>query len=101
MANLAIRAENVGKKFVEVMSRYPDDPSVSEAILHGAVSQTAEGIRVIGVLAVKDGKVKEAMDLETRRMLEYARAIEGFRYCIDVAYDVVEAMGVIEMKSPV
>ena len=95
------QAENVGTKFIEVMSRYPDDPTVSEAILHGAVSATAEGLRVIGVLAVKDGKVREAMDLETRRMLAFARDIEGFRYSIDVAYDVMEAMQAIDMKSPV
>jgi hypothetical protein len=94
-------SENVGKKFIEVMSKYPDDPTAAEPILYGAVNATTEGIRVISVAAVKNGKVKEAIDLATRRMLEYSNAIAGFRYTLDVSYDVVEAMGILNMKSPV
>jgi hypothetical protein len=95
------KAESVGKKFIEVMSKYPDNPAVSEPVLYGAVNVTVEGVRVIGHYSVKDGKIKEALELATRRMLEYAKAVDGFRYSLDVSYDVVEAMSIINMKSPV
>jgi hypothetical protein len=95
------QADKVGKKFIEVTAKYPDDPSVMEPLVHGAVDATLDGIRVIGIASIKEGKAREALDLESKRMLEYAKSIEGFRYSIDISYDVLEAMDVIGMESPV
>jgi hypothetical protein len=54
----------------------------------------------ITVSSVQPGKVKEAMDLSSNRLLLIANDIEGFRYSINVAYDLVEAMPFVGLQAP-
>ncbi|MBA7652042.1 hypothetical protein ES703_59871 [subsurface metagenome] len=53
----------------------------------------------INVSSIQPGKVKEAMDIAYNRFLILA-AVEEFRYQINIAYDLAEAMPIIGLKAP-
>ena len=95
-----IIAEEAGKKYIEVMKKYPLDKSIEKAVIPIAVKQTLEGIYVISITTVKQGKIKEVMDIESKRMLEFGK-IKGYKYSIEIMYDAVEAMGLLGMEAPV
>ncbi len=92
--------EEAGKKYIEIMKKYPIDKSIEKQIVPVAAKQTLEGIFVISITTVKQGKIKEVMDLESKRMLEFGK-IEGFKYSVEIMYDAIEAMGLLGMESPV
>ena len=96
----AIIAEEAGKKYIEVMKKYPLDKSIEKAVIPIAAKQTLEGIYVISITTVKQGKIKEVIDIESKRMLEFGK-IEGYKYSIEIMYDAVEAMGLLGMEAPV
>ncbi len=93
-------AYEVGKKWIEIMGKYPIDKTVEKQIVPAMVHVEIDGITVYAVINVKPGKFKEAMDLESKRMLDFGQ-IKGFKYSINTLYDAVEAMGLLGMQSPV
>lgn len=93
------KSEEVGKLYLEAMQKAPDDRSISKPVIQSAVWAVQAGMHSITVYSVQPGKVKEAMDIASNRLLILA-AIEGFRYQINIAYDLVEAMPLIGLKAP-
>ena len=93
------KTEEVGKKYLEAVKKYPDDRSISKSILRGAIWTTDEGMHSITVDSIKPGKVKEAMDNATKQELVMS-SIEGWKYNIHIAYDLAEAMPLIGLKAP-
>ncbi len=96
----ATLAEEAGKKYIEVMKKYPIDKSIEKFVVPVAAKQTLEGIYVIAITTVKQGKIKEVMDIESKRMLEFGK-LEGYKYSVEIMYDAVEAMGLLGMEAPV
>jgi hypothetical protein len=94
------QSEKVGKSYLEVMKKFPDDKSISKPILRSAVWTTKEGAFSMTVSSIQPGKVKESMDLAMNRLLMMSSAIDGFIYEIHIAYDLVEAMPLIGLKAP-
>ncbi|MFX0001308.1 MAG: hypothetical protein ACFE9Q_11310 [Candidatus Hodarchaeota archaeon] len=94
------KSEGVGKVYLEVMKKFPDDRSIVKPIIQSAVWPVPEAMHSITVSTVQPGKVKEAMDLSTNRLLMLGKAIEGFRYTMNIAYDLVEAMPFVGLKAP-
>jgi len=92
------KGPDVGKLYLETVKKYPDDKSIAkrETIAIWAVK---EGMHSISVYSIKPGKVKETMDIANNRMLMLS-SIEGFKYQINIAYDLVEAMPLIGLKAP-
>jgi len=82
------------------MQKFPDDRSIAKPIIQSAVWPVQEGMHSITVASVQPGKVKEAMDNVSNRLLMLATAIEGLRYKINIAYDLVEAMPFVGLKAP-
>lgn len=93
------KSEEIGKIYLEVMQKFPDDRSIAKPIIQSAVWPVKKGMHSITVSSVQPGKVKEAMDLSSNRLLMLA-AVEGFQYQINVAYDLVEAMPFVGLKAP-
>lgn len=95
----ANKAEEVGKKYLEALKKYPENRAISKPIVRSAIWTTNEGMHSITVNDIKPGKVKEAMDLATQTELVMS-SIEGWRYSINIAYDLAEAMPLIGLKAP-
>ena len=92
------KANEAGKKFLEVFKKYPPDPSIDKTITL-AVKMTKEDIKVIGISEVVKGKYEEALARITKSNQEYT-SIEGFRYKMETFMDISEAMKIIGMKAP-
>lgn len=95
----AKEAAGVGKLYLEMMKKYPDDRSIAKPIIQSSIRSVKEGIHAVGISSIKPGKVKEAMDLQTNRMLMMA-SIEGYRYEIYITYDIIEAMPLVGLQAP-
>lgn len=89
-------APEVGKKYLEVMQKYPDKPSIAEPTVLAAVRSTQRGITVISMSKVKKGKADEALDYVWKRMVEF-NSIPGFRYTVETWLEVTEALKLIGM----
>lgn len=92
-------AEEVGKVYIEAMGKFPDDRAIAKPVVMAAVHTVPEGIQATSLSQVKPGKIREAFDLYSGRMLVFAK-LKGFKYTIDVAYDAGEAMNMIGMTAP-
>jgi len=93
----ANKSAEVGKLYLETMKKYPDDNSVAKRVGLGAIWAVKEGMHSITIYSIKPGKVKEAMDIASKRTLMLS-SIEGFKYQINIAYDVVEAMPIVGLE---
>ncbi len=56
------KSEEVGKKYIEVTKKFPPDRSISKTILRVGVRVTTDGMKVISVHDVKEGKFSEFMN---------------------------------------
>jgi hypothetical protein len=90
-------AQETGKVYIEAMGKFPDDRAIAKPVVMAAVHTVPEGIRATSISNVKPGKLREALDLYSGRMLVFAR-LEGFKYTIDVDYDGGEDMNLIGMS---
>ena len=93
------KAAEVGKLYLEVMKKFPEDRSIEKPIVRGAFWAAKEGMRALTVSSIKPGKVKESMDLATNRLLMLS-SIEGYVYITHIAYDLVEAMPFVGLAAP-
>ena len=94
------KSEEVGKIYLEVMQKFPDDRSITKPVIQSAVWSVPEGMHSITVGSVQPGKGKEAMDIATNRLIMLGKTIEEFRYTVNIAYDLVEAMPFVGLKAP-
>jgi hypothetical protein len=94
------QSEKVGKAYQEAVAKFPEDRSIGKPIIPSAVWPSNGKMHSISVSSIKPGKVKEVMDLAYNRLLLMANSVEGWDYEINIAYDAVEAMGLIGMKAP-
>ena len=95
----AHKSAEVGKIYLEAMKKYPEDKSIEKPLIRGAIWTTEEGMHSISVYSIKPGKMRESLDLTSNRLLMIA-SIEGFRYRINIAYDLVEAMPFVGLTAP-
>jgi hypothetical protein len=92
------KAIEVAKKFLEVMQKFPQE-SFEKPLLLGGVTSVKDGIRVIAITEVEKGKYEEAMNLISRREVEYF-GIEGFRFEMATLLTVEEAMPLVGLEMP-
>jgi len=94
------KSEEVGKGYLDVMKKFPDDKSITKPILRSAIWTEKEGICSVTVSEIQPGKVKESVDMAMKRLLMISKNVEGFRYVIHIANDLVEGMPIIGLKAP-
>jgi hypothetical protein len=88
----------VAKKNVELMRKYPADPSIGKVLIIG-VRATMEGMKVLAIGEAKKGKVGEFMARLVKLYQEFTN-LEGYRYEIETYFDVAEAYKVLGMEAP-
>ncbi|MFX1355914.1 MAG: hypothetical protein ACFFA8_01395 [Promethearchaeota archaeon] len=94
------QSAKVGKAYLEVMKKFPDDKSISKPILRSAIWALKDGMYSTTVSAIQPGKVKESMDLAMKRLLMVAESVDGFKYEVHIAYDLVEGMPMVGLAAP-
>ena len=94
------QAENISKAYLKVLKedRAALRPLAKE-IIANAVKATEEGISVISVHDVKEGKLEECLAVQQKQLLVYHN-IPGYRYRMEVRFNVVEAIEMLGMKIP-
>jgi hypothetical protein len=90
----------VGKVYLEVMKKFPNDKTIAKPVVPSAIWNEKEGTFSTTIDAIQSGKVKEAMDLAMNRLMMLAESIDGFRYEIHIAYDLVEGMPLVGLAAP-
>jgi len=93
-------SSKVGKVYLEAMKKYPDDKTISKPIVRSAIWSEKEGSFSTTISAIQPGKVKESMDIAMKRLIMLAESIEGFKYEIHIAYDLVEGMPLVGLSAP-
>jgi len=88
------KAGEPGKKYLEVLEKYPADESLGKELVPVAVTSSKEGIETLSVREVERQKVGDALERERKMMAEF-RTIEGFAFEIKTWSTVEEAMEMI------
>lgn len=95
----AAKSAEVGKKYLEVLKKYPPDRSISKIILRVAVRITPDGMKAFTISEVKEGKFNEYMKLAYEQILLYS-GIEGYRSDIEVYMSGAEALPLVGLEMP-
>jgi hypothetical protein len=93
------KSEEVGKLYIEAFQKFPDDTSISKPVIQAAAWAVKDGMHSITISAIEPGKVKEAMDIAYNRLLMFS-VIDGYRYVVHIAYNLIEAMPLIGLNAP-
>ena len=93
------KATEVAEKYMEMLAKYPPDENLANEIVPAAVKTTHDGVKVIGILEVKQGKLEEALNRTVNQMVVFLNVV-GFEYSIDVYLTVEEALATIGMSVP-
>jgi hypothetical protein len=90
------KAKEVANMYLKMLTKYPDNNSVSTPIVPVAVRATFQGIRAIVIHEVKKGKLDDAMAFTVNRMVMF-HDIPGYRYSIKTFLTIEEALKAIGM----
>ena len=93
------KATEVAKKYLEMLKKFPPDETLGSLVVPAAVKTTECGIKVIGIVEVKEGKLEKAFDRAINEMALFL-SIVGFEYSIDIYTSAAEAMATIGMSLP-
>jgi hypothetical protein len=93
------KAAEAGKRYLEALNKYPPDGNLGAQVIPAAVKATPQGIRVIGISEVKEGKLEEAYT-RTVSMMAMFHSIVGFEYTVDIYLKAEEALPLIGMSLP-
>ena len=88
----------VAKKFVEERKKNPPDRTLIKQILD-ALRVVRGRVKSISISKVKEGKLDEALIRTQNDMVAY-HELEGYKYTIEVLFDVVEALEMVGIKPP-
>jgi len=91
---------DIGKAYIEVMKKYPADRSLYKPTITACIRASKDGMKGIAVDEVKEGKLKETLDLTYRRMLMFGDLVKELKFEIEVYMAGVEAMPMIGLKMP-
>ncbi len=93
------KSNEVAKRYFEMLEKFPPDESLGELIVPAAVTTTKQGVKVMVVSEVKEGKLEEALTYTGNQMAMF-QDIVGFEYATRVYSLVTEALAMIGMSLP-
>ena len=94
------QAENIAKVYLkEIKEARSILRPLGKEVVPNAVKATEDGMTVIGIWDVKEGKLEEILNAQQKLLLAYSE-IEGYRYRIEVRFKVTEALEMLGMKVP-
>ncbi len=93
------KGPEVAEKYLEAIKKYPPDENLGVEVVPAAVKSTHEGVQVLGIVDVKEGKLEDALK-QTVNMMVMFQSIQGYRYTTEIHYKVEEALALIGMSLP-
>jgi hypothetical protein len=94
------QAVNISKAYLKVIKEdRANMRPLAKEIIPNAVKATEEGMTVISVHEVKEGKLEECLAQQQKQLLVF-HDIPGYRYRMEVRFNVVEAIEMLGMKVP-
>ena len=91
------KGEEVGRKAVEIMKKFPEDQSIAKTIVNGALMRTKHGIKAIVISEVKAGKLEAAFE-QAGEILQLYSEIEGVNSRLDTMATLVESLSTVGLK---
>jgi len=92
-------ATKVAERYFEALQKYPVDENLVKELAPAAVKSTNQGLRVMNVQEVKEGKLEGALKRLTDFMVMF-QTIPGFEYTIEINWKVEEALAMLGMELP-
>ncbi len=92
----------LGKRYLEVLKKYPLSKAPGKVIIPVAVTSNKKGIKVISITEVKDDDAQtfaDALNWASSNMVEYMN-IEGFEYKTRIWGSIQASMELIGLKLP-
>ena len=93
------KTSEVAERYLEALAKYPPDENLATEVVPAAIKATHEGIRVMIIAEVKEGKLEEAFARRSNMMVMF-QSIPGFEYSTNIHYKVDEAMALVGMSLP-
>jgi hypothetical protein len=90
------KAKEVAEMYLKMMTKYPDDASLTTPVVPVAVRATLQGISVMSVSEVKKGKAEDAHAFVVNRMAMFNN-IQGYRWTVKTFLNLEEALKTIGM----
>lgn len=92
-------ANEVAKRFIESLQKFPDDDSLGETLIQSAVKIKQEGVNILTVTQVNEGKLEEALN-NANNQIAFFLDIEGYEASLEVWGTVQESLAALGMKMP-
>ena len=89
----------VGKRYLEMLQKFPPDPSLGEGIVPAAVKRTEYGLQTISLTEVAKGKLDEALE-RAHNQLAMFNDLEDVEMSLEVYMTASEALATVGMKLP-
>ena len=93
------KAPEVAERYLEAITKYPPDENLATEVVPAAVKSTHQGIKVVTIVEVKEGKLEEAINRTANRMVMF-HSIAGFEHTVEIYFKVEEALTLIGMSLP-
>jgi len=93
------KSSEVGKKYLEVLKQFPPDKTIAKVIVRVGVRTTKEGMKSFSIFEIKEGKLKEFMDIAYKQILMFSE-IEGYRSEMEFYMSGAEALPLIGLEMP-
>jgi len=93
------KGEEVGKKFLEIAKKFPEDRSLGKSVLDGALMRTKDGIKAITISEVKEGKLDVRLARISEILALYSE-IEGVNSRVDTMATLIESLEIVGLKPP-
>jgi len=93
------KSAEVGKKYLEITKQFPPDKNISKVIVPVGVRITPDGMKAFSISEVKEGKLKEFMNLAYKQILIWSE-IEGYRNDMEFYMSGAEALPLVGLEMP-
>ena len=93
------KSAEVGKKYLEVLKQFPRDKTISKVIVPVGVRTTSDGMKSFSIFEVKEGKLKEFMNIAYKQILIYSE-IEGYQTEMEFYMSGAEALPLVGLEMP-
>ena len=93
------KGQEIGKKYLEYMQKFPEDSSIGKTMIQGALMRTKHGIKGVTITEVNEGKLEAAID-RAQDLVDVYSEIEGVNARFDIMATLGESMEMIGLKMP-